>query len=172
MEWCKDCIDFAMQNYPLFSNSKIVLEEKQLQTLKVYIVNCWTCKHADHGRSLFFPKIKPKNSRDQWRFTSDGQSLPSENCLSLSVSLSLFLWEKIELAQVILWRGFIYLSFIFILYIYDNRSLDRAAEHYGRFTPIFAWWLCSSSESEFPLYASAIVWACYACYNSNLVRQV
>ena len=32
------------------------------------------------------------------------------------------------------WRVFIYLSFIFILY--DNRRLDRAAKHYGRFKPL------------------------------------
>ena len=34
------------------------------------------------------------------------------------------------------WRVFIYLGFIFILY--DNHSVDRAAKHYGRFTPNFA----------------------------------
>ena len=46
--------------------------------------------------------------------------------------------------------------YLFRLYIhlYDNRSLDRAAKHYGRFTPVFVWRLCSSPE--FPLYAYAL----------------
>ena len=49
-------------------------------------------------------------------------------------------------------RVFIYLGFIFILY--NNRSLDRAAKHNWRFTPIFAGRLCSSPE--FLLYAYAL----------------
>ena len=52
----------------------------------------------------------------------------------------------------IVWRVFIYLGFIFILY--DNHSFDRAAKHYGTFPPIFAWRL--SSSLEFPLYAYAL----------------
>ena len=63
-----------MQNCPLFSNSKIVLKEKQLQTLKV-LYDGQDCKHADHEGSDFFSKLKPKNSPVQWCFTSDGRGM-------------------------------------------------------------------------------------------------
>ena len=56
----KDCIEFAMQNNPLFSYSKIVFKEKQLQTMKVYTRQSLNLLNADHGRShFFFFLIKP-----------------------------------------------------------------------------------------------------------------